>query len=110
MLVKVLKPFPYAHDSLFTVGLEAGAIVNIDESVVEGLHAEGLIEEATDDDVVAALSGAEVVTPPVEIPEDWADLHWFKQRAIAAKLNGGAPVASKAAAIALIEAALNARG
>lgn len=44
---------------------------------------------------------------PVEIPTDWADLHWSKQVALAKKLGGSA--ANKEEAAAVIEAALIAR-
>ena len=108
MLVKVLKPFPYAREGKFTVGLEAGAIEDIDASVIEGLHAEGFIDEATAEDLVAAQSGAVVILPPIEIPADWQDLHWFKLKALAENLARG-PVTNKAAAVAIVAAELDRR-
>jgi hypothetical protein len=109
MLVKVLKPFPYAADGMHTATLEAGAIADVDDSVIEGLHGEGFIEEATAEDIAAAQSGAVVIRPPVEIPADWQGLHWFKLKALAEKI-AGAPAPNKAAALAVVAAEVEARG
>jgi hypothetical protein len=108
MLVKVLKTFPYAPDVRTHLVLAAGDVVDIDASVVEGLHAEGFIEEATDDELEAAQTGAVVMQPPVEIPDDWAGLHWFKLKALAERIAGG-PVANKVAAVGIVQAAVDAR-
>lgn len=108
MLVKVLKPFPYAHDGMHTVVLEAGAVADIDASVLDGLHAEGFIGEAEAADIEASQVGAVIVPPPVEIPEEWAELHWFKLKKLAEQLNGG-PVKDKVAATAIVQAEVAAR-
>jgi hypothetical protein len=105
MLVKVLKPFPYAHDHMHVVTLQPDDIVEIHASVVEGLHAEGFIDEASTAEIEAAQEGCVVLPPPVEIPADWTTLHWFKLKALAEKLAGG-PVANKLAAVALVDAEL----
>jgi hypothetical protein len=109
MLVKVLKAFPYAHDHHHVVTLEKGAIVDIDEGVLEGLAAEKLIGEASDDEIEAAQSGLVVLTPPVEIPPNWRELAWFQLQALARKLGAG-PKVTKAAATAIVESELSARG
>jgi len=108
MLVKVLKPFPYAHDHHRVVTLEKGAIVDIDEGVIEGLAAEKLIGEATEEEIEAAQSGPVVLRPPVEIPEGWQKLPWFALQTLARKLGAG-PKVTKAAAAAIVEAELAAR-
>ena len=109
MLVKVLKAFSYAHDHVNLVHLQPDEIVEIDEGVLEGLQAEGFIDEASDEEIEAAQTGAVVIPPPVEIPADWEGLHWFKMRPLAIALNGGAAVANKAAAVAIIRAELERR-
>lgn len=97
MKVPVLKAFPYAHDGANLVHLLPGDVVEIHDDLIPGLSEEGFIGEPG--------STAASVAAPVEIPEDWRDLHWFKQLAIAKKLSDGA-VNNKAAAVAIIEAEL----
>lgn len=106
MLCKVLQPFPYAHDGCHTVGLKAGQVVAIDESVLAGLVEGGWVDRAEPADIEAAQEGPVVITPPLEIPDDWRALRWTKRRALAAKLNGGAAPANDRVAVALIEAEL----
>ena len=104
MLVLVKKPFPYAHDCRTHVELQVGDVVDIDPGVIEGLHAEGFIDEASDTDI-AGLGHEPVLAPAaIEIPPDWRGLHWFKLKVLAEKVSGG-PVASKAVAVAVLEAA-----
>lgn len=110
MLVKVLKSFPYSADGMRTVTVGAGAILDVSDDLVAGLQGEGFIDEASADEIEAAQAGAVVMEPPVEIPDDWRDLHWFKLKPLARALNGGADVANKAAAIAIVEAELDRRG
>ena len=98
MRVPVLKPFPYAHDGAHLVQLEEGDVVEIHDELIPGLAAEGYVGEPGSAPVSAA-------NPAVEIPDDWRDLHWFQQLAIARKLANGA-VSNKAAAISIIEAEL----
>lgn len=106
MWVKVLKPFRYAPDGMRVRELSSGDVLQVHDDLIEGLHAEGLIEAAEEGEIEAAATGAVLVAEPVEIPDDWADLHWFKLRALARKLNAGAPPKDKAAAKALVEAEL----
>ena len=106
MLFKILKGFPYSVDGRFTEALPAQAVLPIRDDLVEGLHAAGFIEEASEADVAEAAGGGVVIPAPIEIPANWAELHWFKYRAIARALNGGAEVGNKAAAVAIIEAEL----
>lgn len=108
MLVKVLKAFPYAHDHFNVMPQEVGAIVEIDDAVIEGLESEGFIGEATAADIEAAQTGAVVLDQPVQIPADWRDLKWFQMQALARKLGAG-PKADKATVMAVIEAAQAAR-
>lgn len=101
MRVPVLKAFPYAHDGCNFEQLEAGAVVEIHDELIQGLSDEGYIGEPGS-------------TPPsrpeaVEIPANWRELHWFKQLALARRLTGDA-VSNKPAAIAVIEAELAVRG
>lgn len=109
MLVKVLKPFPYHADVRTVLALAAGDVVEIQDDLVEGLEAEGFIDEATAEDVEASRSGAVVIDDPVEIPADWRAFKWFQIVAIARKLGAPSNV-NKAVAIATIEAELAARG
>lgn len=97
MKVPVLKAFPYAHDGANLVQLQAGEVHEIHDDLIPGLEAEGYVGEPGS----AAASSGELV----EIPDDWRDLHWFKQMAIAKRLSGAA-VSNKAAASAIIEAEL----
>lgn len=86
MHVKVLKAFPYAHDHHNIRHLEEGAIVDIDESVLEGLRAEKFIGEASAEEIEASLQGEveiEIVEAPVEIPEDWETLDAIQLAALA---------------------------
>ena len=109
MLMKVKTPFPYAIDRAQVVMLEKGEIRDIDDSVIEGLHDEGFIEEPTDAELEALQEGAVVIErAPVEIPADWASLPWFKLQRLAKALGAPAKV-TKPAAIALIEAEVAAR-
>jgi putative heme iron utilization protein len=105
----VLKAFPYAHDHHVTVVQDAGAVVEIDDSVAEGLIDEGYIREATDEEIDGATEGPVVVAPPVEIPAGWAKLPWFNLQRLATALNGGGKVANKVAAVAIVEAELASR-
>lgn len=100
MLVKVLRAFPYSPDGCRTFMVEPG-VFPIREDLIEGLQAEGYIDEATAEDVAASQEPPVLVVLPPEIPEGWADLHWFQLRALAQKING-APVKDKATAVAVI--------
>lgn len=104
MMYKVLAAFPYSEDGRFTKSLAVDDLVEIREDLVEGLAHAGLIGEATEEDLAAAAGGAVVIAAPVDIPDHWRDLHWFQYRKIAVALNGGQPVGSKSAAVAIIEA------
>lgn len=106
MWVKVLKSFPYAHDGMHTRQLEAGEVLPIHDDLVDALHRDGYIEEADQAEIDAAGSGAVILDPPVEIPDDWETLHWFKLRALAAQLNDGGAPKDKLGAEALIRAEL----
>lgn len=108
MLVKVLKAFPYAPDVRTSVRLSPGDVVDIDDSVLEGLAAEGFIDEASAAEIEASQSGAVVIPQPVEIPADWRGLKWFELARLAKALGAPANV-TKPAAIALIEAEVAAR-
>lgn len=109
MLVKVLKPFGYAPDVRSHVRFEAGEIADIDDSVIEGLEAEGFIGEASAEEIAATQQGAVVIAaPPVEIPADWAKLGWFKLRTLALALGAPGNV-DKKTATRLIEAEAAAR-
>lgn len=96
MKVQVLKAFPYAHDGARARQLDVGEQVEIHDDLVPGLAAEGYVGEA---------DGRPADADEVEIPDDWDKLHWFKQRALAAKISGAA-VADKVSAVAIIEAEL----
>lgn len=109
MWVKVLKSFPYAHDGMHTVQLAEGAAVQIHDDLVPALHRDGYIEEAEEGEIDAAGEGPVVLAPPLDIPDDWETLHWFKQRALAAQLNEGVAPKDKLAAQALIQAELTRR-
>lgn len=105
MLVKVLKAFPYHPDPRTQLHLVEGDIANIDESVLEGLEAEGFIGEASAEEIEAAQEGPVVIAPPVEIPADWRTLKWFEVARLAKAL--GAPNnVNKEGAFALIETVL----
>ncbi len=108
MLVKVLKAFAYAPDCRTHLSLTVGDIVDIDDSVIEGLANEGFIGEASPADIEASQVGPVIVPPPVEIPDEWAELHWFKLKKLAEQLNGG-PVKDKVAATAIVQAEVAAR-
>lgn len=109
MWVKVLKGFPYAHDGMHTVQLEAEQVVEIHDDLVGALHRDGYIEEADEAEIDAAGPGAMVIDAPIDIPADWETLHWFKLRALAAQLNGGSAPRDKVAAQALVQAELTRR-
>lgn len=101
MKVTVLKPFPYAHDGANIVELKPNDVAEIHDDLIEGLAEEGYVGEP----------GSTLATTPspVEIPENWRELTWFKQLAIARKLTSDA-IANKPAAIAIIESELALRG
>lgn len=103
-IVKVA--FPYSDDGAHTRMLTEGEILNVRDDLVVSLMDVGFIGEASAEDLAAGQEGEVVVPPPVEIPADWADHHWMKNKAIAVALNGGQPVANKAAVTAIIEAEL----
>jgi len=109
MLAKILKSFPYAHDHHTLRTLEVDEIVEIDDGVFQGLHDEHYIGEPTPAEIEAAQSGPVVLAAPVEIPDDWADLQWFKLQKLATALNGGSKVANKVAAMAIVQAEVDAR-
>jgi hypothetical protein len=106
MLFKVLVAFPYSVDGRFTEMLAEGGVVPIREDLVEGLTDGEYVREATEEEIAEAAGGAVVLPQPVEIPDDWRELNWFKYRGIAQALNGGQSVGNKAAAVAIIEAEL----
>ena len=110
MLVKVLKAFPHAHDGMHTRMLAAGDVVDVADDLVAALERDGYIGEADEAEILAAGPAAQVVAEVLEIPADWRELQWFKLRALATKLNDGAPPRDKLAAVALIEAELVRRG
>lgn len=106
MLAIVKVAFPYSDDGAHTRVLDVGQILEIRDDLVVGLMDAGNIGEPTEEDLAAGQEGEVIVPPPVEIPADWADHHWMKNKAIAVALNGGQPVANKAAVTAIIEAEL----
>jgi hypothetical protein len=103
MLVKVLKPFSYAPDVRTLLSLTAGQVVEIDDSVIAGLEAEGFIGEASDAEIEAAAEGPVELPAPVIVPDDWKALSWSRMRALALDLGAG-PKINKVGAVALIEA------
>lgn len=106
MLVKVLKPFPYAPDVRSMVTFEVGDVVEIDDEVAPGLYAEGLIDEPSDAEAaIAAAPETVVLQELVELPEDWRKLHWFELKPLAERLLG-VKIAKKAQAVSMIEAEL----
>lgn len=105
MYVKVLKPFPYAHDHHNIDHLVEGSVVLIDDAVAEGLEAEGFIGEATAEEIEAAQQGEVVVVEAhaVEIPEGFETMKAIALQALARKL--GAPTrVTKPQALELIRA------
>lgn len=103
-IVKVA--FPYSATGTHTRMLAVDEILEIRDDLVISLMDAGLIAEASADDLAAVQEGEVVIPPPVEIPATWAEDHWMKNKAIAVALNGGQPVANKAAVTAIIEAEL----
>lgn len=101
MLVKVLRAFLYSPDGCRTFMVEPG-VFSIREDLIAGLHAEGYIDEATPGDLAEFATPPVEVVLPVEIPEGWSDLHWFKIKALAEKISAG-PIKDKATALAVIE-------
>lgn len=95
--VTVLRTVPVSDDGITIRTIVAGTNDVVASDLVPGLKAEGYITDAE----------PVLVTPqenkgPI-IPDGWRDLHHFKIVAIAKAL--GADVATKADAIAVIEAA-----
>ncbi|MBM2293756.1 hypothetical protein JQX09_17645 [Sulfitobacter pseudonitzschiae] len=132
MKVFILKSFPFAANGINAKTLEAGTFTDINDNLVAGLDAAGLV--TTDDAEVeeyrrvkaldlenGAFTGAPEIqgdgqgtqrepdTTPVEIPEAWADLPWPELRALAAKVSEE-PIKDKDGAIDAITAELAARG
>lgn len=103
MLVKVLKAFPYHPDCRTRRELVEGDVIDIADDLVAGLQAEGLIGEASDEEIDASATGPVVIPPPVDIPADWRELDGLKTIALARQL-GAAGKVTKASATAIIEA------
>lgn len=108
MHVKVLKAFPWSPNGYETRQLNVGDVVNIQEDLVPGLAAEGLITEAGPEEVQATATGETIITAPMDIPADWRSLSAVEIRSLAAAI-AGHPVANKTAAVAIIEAELTDR-
>lgn len=106
MLAIVKVAFPYSADGGHTIMLAGGEILDIRDDLVVGLMEAGFIGEPSAEELAAGQEGEVIVPPPVEIPATWAEDHWMKSKAIAVALNGGQPVANKAAVTAIIEAEL----
>lgn len=98
MLATILKPFYCAQQRHTVVALEAGAVVEIDDDLVDGLIAEGFIAEAPAEAVAASFGD-------VAIPEDFTTLPWQKLQTIGRAL-GLARSANKTDTLAAIQTEL----
>ncbi|MCS0501616.1 hypothetical protein [Ancylobacter mangrovi] len=103
--VRVLRTVPVSDDGIRSRQLVKGTVDVVPAGLFDGLKAEGYVDEpAAGEDGGSPSGGAgQGAGGPVEIPDDWKDLHHATKKKLAREISGQEP-ADTAAAEAVIEA------